>query len=544
MEIFDKKINESVDLIKKSMSTFTLMENPKLNLGLGHEIISPPLSPNICDYIIDNCTYVDKSIKSIATDIILNDWIFEARSNSTEISPTDESIKLDKTFTENDNFLYKDEKLCKQVWSLSKQNFFNAVKDHLTYGAGALLITLFNPDDPDSLILSQIPTSQLIIEEFKMVSGSIIPYALKMSGAATKRYRLLGYGDDLADIDPDWFTIKAEEYITDENGININGIVLWIGSDSKSNYFTTPDYKSALTDILSLIVAQNLDYTTLQAGNMLQGILSLVTAPEVLKEGDIPIKEKLADEIKKQGKGVMFLHIEDSSIDKTQKTRIQFQDLHRDNYDYLKTLKSGYVSEILTATGVPKPRLNILDDTKTTSDDSKLTFDIYLKNLEAQKAFYMEFIDLFNLLLFNIPSGFIKITEPVFSDNSVKVISNTINLYNSGLIDYKDASKILEKIYPTLDFNIDSGEFSADRSLENQKEIALFTQQIAPKPDIKSGNVNNSSNFRGNATNDGANSAILSKPTNTNAGQRNNPNIQTRSEMQKDAKQAKKEGRR
>ena len=313
-----------------------------------------------------------------------------------------------------------------------------AIKDRLAYGFGALEILFDENNRPVGLEQVSAETLQIVTEKDKY-TGENSYYGLYNNGTDRIRMRLSRF-----------------KYSPDDDELPV---LLWLGGGEVSNFFDIPKWLPAFNKISADTLLDELNAKKINEGNLLSGILTVVSPPmnktEVDENGNVStltakeqIDNTLQEQIQNAGVGLMTLHLQQLTAELP--LNIQYIPITENNYDYLRQLAEDCDSSILRLFKIPKARL-LIDDTKESMNSNKTStlWEIYTKELESLQLIYEGEIHNFNLNYFEVET-LVNIEVPVFVDMKQTEIDNILKLFNSGLLTLNQALAVIRKFYPNL----------------------------------------------------------------------------------------------
>ena len=322
-----------------------------------------------------------------------------------------------------------------------------AVQEYYSYGFGACEIIYNDKNEPKKL--AQIPAESLYIkkEQYRNEEGEVIVshYAMQQIGTQHIQMRLSHFD----------YTEEDQELPN----------CLWIGNGKTSDFYNIPYWIPAFNKVSANITLDELNAKKIEEGNLLSGILTVISPP--LKpvfndetgeyeeaDGRKEIENALQEQMMNAGTGMMTLHLEQLTADLP--LSIQYIPITEQNYDYLSKLADDCDESVLRCFSIPKIRL-MIDDVKESmnSNKSDTIWEIYTKVLETEQIPFESIINGFNKKYLEY-NGFVNITTPIFSDKREIEINNILNLFNSGLLTLGEAITQLKKYYTDITFDVDT----------------------------------------------------------------------------------------
>ena len=413
-------INNEYEILKSQIHEAKESVTKKVNDQKQYVQIKPLVPASVVKNIVLSNDLVFTCVDTLAQDIILTELkILDSELNDVDGEVTD----------------FWDKKTLYQVYL--------AIKDRLAYGFGALEI-LFNENNrPVGLEQVSAETLQIVTEKDKY-TGDNSYYGLYNNGTDRIKMRLSRF-----------------KYSPDDDELPV---LLWLGGGEVSNFFDIPKWLPAFNKISADTLLDELNAKKINEGNLLSGILTVVSPPmnktEVDENGNVStltakeqIDNTLQEQIQNAGVGLMTLHLQQLTAELP--LNIQYIPITENNYDYLRQLAEDCDSSILRLFKIPKARL-LIDDTKESMNSNKTStlWEIYTKELESLQLIYEGEIHNFNLSYFDVET-LVNIEVPVFVDMKQTEIDNILKLFNSGLLTLNQALAVIRKFYPDLTIDDD-----------------------------------------------------------------------------------------
>ena len=382
--------------------------------------IKPLVPAAVVKNIVLSNDLVFTCVDTLAQDIILT----ELKILDSELNDVDDEITD-----------FWDKKTLYQVYL--------AIKDRLAYGFGALEILFDENNRPVGLEQVSAETLQIVTEKDKY-TGDNSYYGLYNNGTDRIKMRLSRF-----------------KYSPDDDELPV---LLWLGGGEISNFFDIPRWIPAFNKISADTLLDELNAKKINEGNLLSGILTVVSPPmnktEVDENGNVStltakeqIDNTLQEQIQNAGVGLLTLHLQQLTAELP--LNIQYIPITENNYDYLRQLAEDTDNSILRLFKIPKARL-LIDDTKESMNSNKTNtlWNIYNKELESIQRIYEAEIHNFNLDYFDIET-IVDLTLPIFVDIKQIEIDNMLKIFDSGLLTLNQALVIVRRLYPDLEIEDD-----------------------------------------------------------------------------------------
>lgn len=415
-----QKINNEYEILKSQIHDIKEPITKRVNDQKQYVQIKPLVPASVVKNIVLSNDLVFTCVDTLAQDIILTELkILDSELNDVEGEITD----------------FWNKKTLYQVYL--------AVKDRLGYGYGALEILFDENNRPVGLEQVSAETLQIVTEKDKY-TGDNSYYALYNNGTDRIKMRLSRF-----------------KYSPDDDELPV---LLWLGGGEVSNFFDIPKWLPAFNKISADTLLDELNAKKINEGNLLSGILTVVSPPmnktEVDENGNVntltakeQIDMTLQEQIQNAGVGLLTLHLQQLTAELP--LNIQYIPITENNYDYLRQLAEDTDNSILRLFKIPKARL-LIDDTKESMNSNKTNtlWNIYNKELESIQRIYESEIQKFNLDYFN-KETIVDLTLPIFVDMKQIEIDNMLKIFDSGLLTLNQALVIVRRLYPDLEIEDD-----------------------------------------------------------------------------------------
>ena len=417
MKIGYNKINPDYEINKRMIQDTKKTITHKVEDKEQYTRLEPLVPVNVAKNLILSNDLLSICIETLAQDIILN---------NIQITDTDNNpLELPVNFW-NPSTLYE---------------VYLAVQDRIGYGYGALEIIKNKSGEPISL--KQVSAETLDIEVVHdRIDGEKITsyYARYNNGTQYERMKLSRFQ----------YTPEDDELPT----------LLWLGGGRVSQFYDIPCWIPAFNKISADALLDDLNAKKINEGNLISGILTVVSPPmtthEVNDDGELEeipgstqIQNKLQEQIQNAGTGWMVLHLEQLTADLP--LNVQYIPITEQNYDYLRELAEDCDESILRLFKIPKVRL-MIDDVKESMNSNKTDsiWEIYTKELNSLQFIYESEITQFNHKYFQ-KDTLVDLELPIFSNRKQIEITNTLQLFDKGLLTLNQAISILQTYYPDIE---------------------------------------------------------------------------------------------
>lgn len=402
MKINYTPLNSSLDINKReiqmSIAPKTTKEDEKYQSR-----IDPIVSVSIAQNLILQNNRLDKAIRILAQDVILNEFTYLS----------DKEGKNDEVVVE--------------FWKNNINELYKQVQEFYSYGFGASEIVF--DDDGLPVKLYQIPAETVFINQENNRDGTYSYYAIqKISGKPDIKMKL-----------------HNREYDEEDDDLPT---CFWLGGGKTSEFYEIPYWLPAFNSISAKVALDELNAKKINEGNLMSGIL-VIKRPPALEGEKEKTKNDLEEQMKDAGTGILTLDLESFNTDIP--LEVQYVPISEQNYSYLSELADRCDEDILACFSIPKVRLMIDDVTESmNSQKSNTIYEIYTKSLENEQLPFEIEINKFNVKYFEY-AGVINIETPIFSDKKDVEVGAILNLFNNGLLTLGEAIKAISVYYPKLE---------------------------------------------------------------------------------------------
>ncbi len=415
MKINYEKINPDLDINKSQIKEAISPKSSKLDTTGFTTVIQPIVPVNIAKNLILQNNRLDKCIRILAQDVILNDFTF---------------LSEDEKEDDHDRII--------NFWQENKDEIFKQGQEYYAYGFGASEVIFDDEGYPVKLF--QIPSETLFISQETNPDGGYRYYAIqKVNGKSLKmRLSRFKYGPEDDDLP----------------------VCMWWGKGRTSEFYEIPYWIPAFNSISAKVALDELNAKKINEGNLLSGILTVVAPP--LRKGEETVEETLQDQMKAAGTGILTLQL--TQFDEDVPLDVKYIPITESNYDYLSDLSKECDQDILACFSIPKVRLMIDDVTESmNSNKSDTIYEIYTKSLAAEQLPFENEINRFNQRYFNY-DGVVDIEVPIFADKKETEISSILKLFDKGILTLGETINAIKPYYPSLDI-----QFNESNPIYNER---------------------------------------------------------------------------
>ena len=407
MKVNFTKVNPEIEITKRQIQSSMQQATVKLDTGRYSNVIMPIVPVHLSKQLIYNNTNLEKCIRLLSQDVILNEYAFTSEKE-------------------------EDDTLVDDFWDKSKYELYKAVQEYYGYGFGACEVTRTNDGKLKKLV--QIPAETLLIkqESYHDENGETqySYYAYQQLGEKRIKMRLTR------------FQYTEEDWDLPE--------CLWLGGGKTSEFYEIPYWITAINKITAKIALEELDAKKINEGNLSSGILSVVRPPMTKK--DESVEDTVKGQMQNAGTGIMILELK--AFEKELPLEVNYIPITEGNYDYLQSLAEKCDAEVLKCFAMPKVRLMIDDVTESmNSNKSDTIFQIYSIQVDTEQMPFENEINQFNKKYFKY-FGKVDIKVPIFGDKTQIEIETILLLFNNGIFTLGQTIDAVQKYYPNMDLSI------------------------------------------------------------------------------------------
>ena len=418
MKIGYNKINPDYEINKRMIQDTKKTITHKTEDKEQYTRLEPLVPVTLAKNLILSNDLLSICIETLAQDIILN--------NIQITDKDDNPLEIPVNFW-NPSTLYE---------------VYLSVQDRIGYGYGALEIIKNKSGEP--IALKQVSAETLDIEvTHTHIDGEKITsyYARYNNGTQHERMKLSRF-----------------QYTPEDDHLQT---LLWLGGGRVSQFYDIPCWIPAFNKISADALLDDLNAKKINEGNLISGILTVVSPPmtdrridqetgEIIEtSGSEQINNRLKEQIDQAGTGWMVLHLEQLTADLP--LNVQYIPITEQNYEYLRELAEDCDESILRLFKIPKVRL-MIDDVKESMNSNKTEsmWEIYTKELNGLQFIYESEIIRFNHKYFQ-KDTLVDLELPIFSNRKQIEITNTLQLFDKGLLTLNQAISILQTYYPDIE---------------------------------------------------------------------------------------------
>lgn len=402
MKINYSKLNSGLDINKRQIQLSIAPKTSKEDKDYKYRI-DPIVPVGIAQNLILQNNRLDKSIRILAQDVILNEITYLSDSES------------------------ENEELVASFWKNNINELYKQLQEFYSYGFGASEI-IFDEETGLPKKLYQIPAETLFIKQETNRDGTYSYYAIQ---------KVVGKED---------VKMKLSRFAYDEEDNDLP-TCFWLGGGKTSEFYEIPYWLPAFNSISAKVALDELNAKKINEGNLMSGIL-VIRRPPAMEGQKEETKKDLEDQMKDAGTGILTLDLE--SFNTEIPLEVQYVPISEQNYSYLSELADRCDEDILACFSIPKVRLMIDDVTESmNSQKSNTIYEIYTKSLENEQLPFEIEINKFNRKYFKY-TGVVDIETPIFSDKKDVEVNSILNLFNNGILTLGETIKAISVFYPKL----------------------------------------------------------------------------------------------
>lgn len=416
MKINYSTLNESLKIDKRQIQLSIAPKTSKEDRDYKYRI-DPIVPVSIAQNLILQNNRLDKSIRILAQDVILNEITY--------LSDTESEV----------------EEAVASFWKNNINELYKQLQEFYSYGFGASEI-IFDDETGLPKELYQIPAETLFIKQETNRDGTYSYYAVQ---------QVVGKAD---------VKMKLSRFHYDEEDNDLP-TCFWLGGGKTSEFYEIPYWLPAFNSISAKVALDELNAKKINEGNLMSGIL-VIRRPPAFEGQKEETKKDLEDQMSDAGTGILVMDLE--SFNTEIPLEVQYVPISEQNYSYLSELADRCDEDILACFSIPKVRLMIDDVTESmNSQKSNTIYEIYTKSLENEQLPFEIEINKFNRKYFKY-EGVVDIETPIFSDKKDVEVNSILNLFNNGILTLGETIKAVSVYYPKLQL-----EYNESNPLFNER---------------------------------------------------------------------------
>ena len=450
--IFKNDLNCEAVSIEKSIKSD--LENKNLFVSVdkdtadaGVELL-PPVSMRNCLYVFENSSYVAKSARILANDVLFN------------------NITLSSSDLNDDDSVLKEQVKQIQEYLMSNiDELYNLAVDYYYSGWGAIEYVWNNTQ----FSLKQIPIHTCKIKRITINKEYVFLLEQKIN-SKTKYFKIMG------ETYPEDFLFYNGEKL---------GYTAIIGGDNIYQFYSLPYWVQDYKKILTQIAISEADYKTVANGNISSGILNINLEPQIAPAIEYDQNGNIIDQTSRQeiienelinangGTAVIF-------TESNRPVKLDYVNLTNNNYSYLSDLGDKCQQAVLNDYNIPLVRLMINSEKESmNSNKTQSIWEIYTLNLRNEQKKWKQFI---NELLFELYGMdlTVDIDVPIFSDRREIEVKLLIDAWKEGALTLEQYITGLSEYINVI--NLDDYDFTVNRGVWEYRNLNI--DDINPNDEV------------------------------------------------------------
>ena len=448
------KNNLNCEAVKVEKSIKSDLENKNLFVSVdkdtadaGVELI-PPVSMRNCLYVFENSSYVAKSARILANDVLFN------------------NITLSSSDLNDDDVVLKEQVKQIQEYLMSNiDELYNLAVDYYYSGWGAIEYVWNNTQ----FSLKQIPIYTCKIKRITINKEYVFLLEQKIN-SKTKYFKIMG------ETYPDDFLFYNGEKL---------GYAAIIGGDNIYQFYSLPYWVQDYKKILTQIAISEADYKTVANGNISSGILNINLEPQIApaieydKNGNIidqtSRQEIIENELTNANGGTAVIFTESN-----RQVKLDYVNLTNNNYSYLSDLGDKCQQSVLNDYNIPLVRLMINTEKESmNSNKTQSIWEIYTLNLRNEQKKWKQFINELIFELYGMDLT-VDIDVPIFSDRREIEVKLLIDAWKEGALTLEQYITGLSEYINVI--NLDDYDFTVNRGVWEYRNLNI--DDINPNDEV------------------------------------------------------------
>ena len=441
--IFKDNLNCEAVNVEKSIASDLKNKNlfvsvDKDTADNGVELI-PPVSMRNCLYVFENSSYVAKSARILANDVLFN------------------NITLSSNDLNDDDSVLKEQVKQIQEYLMSNiDELYNLAVDYYYAGWGAIEYVWNNTQ----FSLKQIPIYTCKIKRVTINNEYVFLLEQKIN-SKIKYFKIMG------ETYPDDFLFYNGEKL---------GYTAIIGGDNIYQFYSLPYWVQDYKKILTQIAISEADYKTVANGNISSGILNINLEPQIApaieydQNGNIidqtSRQEIIENELRNANGGTAVIFTESN-----RQVKLDYVNLTNNNYSYLSDLGDKCQQAVLNDYNIPLVRLMINSEKESmNSNKTQSIWEIYTLNLRNEQKKWKQFL---NELLFELYGMdlTVDIDVPIFSDRREIEVKLLIDAWKEGALTLEQYITGLSEYINVI--NLDDYDFTVNRGVWEYRNLNI-----------------------------------------------------------------------
>ena len=430
------KVEKSIASDLKNKNLFTSVDKDTADNGV--ELI-PPVSMRNCLYVFENSSYVAKSARILANDVLFN------------------NITLSSNDLTDDDVVLKEQVKQIQEYLMSNiDELYNLAVDYYYSGWGAIEYVWNNTQ----FSLKQIPIYTCKIKRITINKEQVFLLEQKIN-SKTKYFKIMG------ETYPDDFLFYNGEKL---------GYTAIIGGDNIYQFYSLPYWVQDYKKILTQIAIAEADYKTVANGNISSGILNINLEPQIAPAIEYDQNGNIIDQTSRQeiienellnangGTAVIF-------TESNRPVKLDYVNLTNNNYSYLSDLGDKCQQAVLNDYNIPLVRLMINSEKESmNSNKTQSIWEIYTLNLRNEQKKWKQFLNELLFELYGMDLN-VDIDVPIFSDRREIEVKLLIDAWKEGALTLEQYITGLSEYINVI--NLDDYDFTVNRGVWEYRNLNI-----------------------------------------------------------------------
>ena len=413
----------------------------------GVELL-PPVSMRNCLYVFENSSYVAKSARILANDVLFN------------------NITLSSSDLNDDDSVLKEQVKQIQEYLMSNiDELYNLAVDYYYSGWGAIEYVWNNTQ----FSLKQIPIHTCKIKRITINKEYVFLLEQKIN-SKTKYFKIMG------ETYPEDFLFYNGEKL---------GYTAIIGGDNIYQFYSLPYWVQDYKKILTQIAISEADYKSVANGNISSGILNINLEPQIApaieydQNGNIidqtSRQEIIENELRNANGGTAVIFTESN-----RQVKLDYVNLTNNNYSYLSDLGDKCQQAVLNDYNIPLVRLMINSEKESmNSNKTQSIWEIYTLNLRNEQKKWKQFINELIFELYGMDLN-VDIDVPIFSDRREIEVKLLIDAWKEGALTLEQYITGLSEYINVI--NLDDYDFTVNRGVWEYRNLNI--DDINPNDEV------------------------------------------------------------
>ena len=438
-------VEKSIASDLKNKNLFISVDKDTADAGVE---LLPPVSMRNCLYVFENSSYVAKSARILANDVLFN------------------NITLSSSDLNDDDVVLKEQVKQIQEYLMSNiDELYNLAVDYYYSGWGAIEYVWNNTQ----FSLKQIPIHTCKIKRITINKEYVFLLEQKIN-SKTKYFKIMG------ETYPDDFLFYNGEKL---------GYTAIIGGDNIYQFYSLPYWVQDYKKILTQIAISEADYKTVANGNISSGILNINLEPQIAPAIEYDQNGNVVEQTSRQeiienellnangGTAVIF-------TESNRQVKLDYVNLTNNNYSYLSDLGDKCQQAVLNDYNIPLVRLMVNTEKESmNSNKTQSIWEIYTLNLRNEQKKWKQFL---NELIFELYGMdlIVDIDVPIFSDRREIEVKLLIDAWKEGALTLEQYITGLSEYINVI--NLDDYDFTVNRGVWEYRNLNI--DDINPNDEV------------------------------------------------------------